>query len=75
MNEIIVNSTCEALKKFSFWLGKCLINGVFNITDIAGPAIVLIAIGLSIGGYSKAKKAIPCTFIIYLFLQIFRIFI
>lgn len=65
----------EAIKCSFIWLGKKILEGTLLISDLVFPVIAIVCIGLSIGGYSKAKKAIPCSIILYIFLQIFRLFI
>lgn len=73
--EIITECVETAIKNSVIWLGKKIVENTLLISDIAFPCVVLMCIGLSIGGYSKAKKAIPCSVILYLFIQILRIFI
>ncbi len=65
----------QAIKNSCIWLGKKILIGTFVISDFVTPIFLLICIGLSITGATKPRKYAYGSVILYLFIQIFRIFI
>ncbi|APF21219.1 hypothetical protein [Clostridium butyricum] len=64
-----------AIKNSCIWLTKKILIGTFTVADFITPIFLLICIGLSITGAKKPKQYAIGSVMLYLFLQIFRIFI
>ena len=65
----------EALINSFIWLGKKILQGTFLVSDFIFPIFCVACIGLSLTGLQKPRKYALSSWIIYLFMQVFRIFI
>lgn len=64
-----------AIQNSCIWLCKKIILGTIAVSDFFIPIFCLLCIGLSITGAKKPKKYACGSIILYLFIQILRIFI
>lgn len=65
----------DAIKSSFIWLGKKILEGTFLISDFIFPIFCLICVALTVTGAKKPKIYAGYSIIIYLFIQVFRIFL